>query len=72
MLAGEVGAVAMRWARYAAALLVRLLRSQTMLALVGTLIAIALFSLGGLALDWWVFYDRYQIGFFDYLRTFVF
>ena len=60
------------FARRAATWLGRVLRSQTMLALIGTLVAIALFSLGGLALDWWVFYDRYQIGFIDYLRAFVF
>ncbi len=60
------------FARRSAAVLGGLLRSQTMLALIGTLGAIALFSLGGLALDWWVFYDRYRIGFIDYLRAFVF
>ena len=60
------------FAQRAAGWLGRVLRSQTVLALLGTLAAIALFSFGGLALDWWVFYDRYQIGFIDYLRAFVF
>ena len=61
-----------RVVKRAAGLLGRILRSQTMLAVLGTLVAIALFSLGGLALDWWVYNDRYQIGFIDYLRVFVF
>ena len=52
--------------------LARALRSQTLWALIGTLAAIALFTLGGLALDWWVYYDRYRLGFVDYLRAFVF
>ena len=52
--------------------LARALRSQTLWALIGTLVAIALFTLGALALDWWVYHDRYRLGFFDYLRTFVF
>ena len=61
-----------QFAKRAAGLLGRVLRSQTVLALLGTLAAIALFSIGGLALDWWVYNDRYQIGFLDYLRVFVF
>ena len=61
-----------RFAKRTAGLLGRVARSQTVLALLGTLVAIALFSIGGLALDWWVYNDRYQIGFIDYLRVFVF
>ena len=71
MAASRLSAVE-RVVKRAAGLLGRILCSQTMLAVLGTLIAIVLFSLGGLALDWWVYNDRYQIGFIDYLRVFVF
>ena len=71
MAASKLSAVG-RVVKRAAGLLGQILRSQTMLAVLGTLVAIALFSLGGLALDWWVYNDRYQIGFIDYLRVFVF
>ncbi len=50
----------------------RMVFNDTLLALVGVLVAIALFSVGGLALDWWVYRERYGIGFIDYLSTFVF
>ena len=71
MAASKPGVVE-RFVKPAAGWLGRVLRSQTMLALFGTLVAIALFAVGGLALDWWVYNDRYQIGFLDYLRVFVF
>ena len=35
-------------------------------------VGVALFAIGGLALDWWVYKDRYGIGFIDYLRVIVF
>lgn len=50
----------------------RMVFNDTLLAVAGVFVAIALFAFGGLALDWWVYHDRYQIGFIDYLRTFVF
>lgn len=50
----------------------RLIFNDTLLAFVGVVVGIALFSLGGLALDWWVYHDRYGLGFIDYLRVIVF
>lgn len=50
----------------------RLIFNDTLLAFIGVVVGIALFSLGGLALDWWVYHDRYGLGFIDYLRIIVF
>ena len=50
----------------------RLIFNDTLLAFLGVVVGIALFSLGGLALDWWVYHDRYGLGFIDYLRIIVF
>lgn len=50
----------------------RMIFNDTLVAFVGVVLAIAVFSLGGLALDWWVFNDRYGVGFWDYLRVIVF
>ena len=50
----------------------RLIFNDTLLAFIGVVVGIALFSLGGLALDWWVYHDRYGLGFIDYLRVIVF
>ena len=46
--------------------------NDTLLAFIGVVVGIALFVVGGLALDWWVYQDRYGIGFIDYLRVIVF
>ena len=46
--------------------------NDTLLAFIGVVVGIALFALAGLALDWWVYQDRYGIGFIDYLRIIVF
>ena len=50
----------------------RIIFNDTLLAFIGVVVGIALFSLGGLALDWWVYHDRYGLGFIDYLRIIVF
>lgn len=46
--------------------------NDTLLATLGVVVATCLLALGGLALDWLVFSDRYGLGFFDYLRVVVF
>lgn len=46
--------------------------NDTLLAFIGVVVGVALFAIGGLALDWWVYKDRYGIGFIDYLRVIVF
>lgn len=46
--------------------------NDTLLATLGVVAATCLLALGGLALDWLVFSDRYGLGFFDYLRVVVF
>ena len=46
--------------------------NDTLLAFIGVVVGVALFAIGGLALDWWVYQDRYGIGFIDYLRVIVF
>ncbi len=46
--------------------------NDTLLASLGVVAAIALFALGGLALDWLVYQERYGLGFYDYLRVVVF
>ena len=46
--------------------------NDTLLAFIGVVVGIAVFVVGGLALDWWVYKDRYGIGFIDYLRVIVF
>ena len=46
--------------------------NDTLLAALGVVAATLLLALGGLALDWWVFSDRYGLGFYDYLRVVVF
>ena len=50
----------------------RLIFNDTVLAFIGVVVAIAVLGFGGLALDWWVFHDRYGVGFWDYLRVIVF
>lgn len=49
----------------------RMVFNETLLACFGVVVVVGLFVIGGLALDWWVYHDRYGIGFVDYLRTFV-
>ena len=46
--------------------------NDTLLAFIGVVVGVALFAVAGLALDWWVYKDRYGIGFIDYLRVIVF
>ena len=46
--------------------------NDTLLASLGVVVAVAVLAFGGLALDWWVFHDRYGLGFYDYLRVVVF
>lgn len=50
----------------------RLACSDTVLALVGVLTAIAALALAGVALTWLVFHDRYGVGFLEYLTEIVF
>ena len=49
----------------------RVALSDTVLALVGVLAAIAALALAGVALTWLVFRDRYNVGFFEYLTEVV-
>ena len=51
---------------------IRVALSDTVLALVGVLAAIAALALAGVALTWLVFRDRYNVGFFEYLTEVVF
>lgn len=51
---------------------IRVALSDTVLALVGVLAAIAAIALAGVALTWLVFRDRYGVGFFEYLTEVVF
>ena len=51
---------------------IRVALSDTVLALVGVLTAIAALALAGVALTWLVFRDRYNVGFFEYLTEVVF
>lgn len=50
----------------------RAIFNDTVVSFIGVVVAIAIFGLAGLALDWWVFHDRYGVGFWDYLRVIVF
>lgn len=51
---------------------IRVALSDTVLALVGVLAAIAAIALAGVVLTWLVFRDRYGVGFFEYLTEVVF
>lgn len=51
---------------------IRVALSDTVLALVGVLAAIAALAFAGVALTWLVFRDRYNVGFFEYLTEVVF
>ena len=52
--------------------LARVLLNDTLIAVIAVVGVVLLVALLGLVLTWMVFRDRYEVGFVEYLRLFVF